>query len=131
MKNKPLEPRLKPYNANLDIWQYMGYSVAKTLHLRPYEVLTTWSACELLIAFGVYMNERNAEKYAEYQSLDPKTKASIKDKPKEYAIKFVTFEQFGELMATQTEEFKQQTQAEVDEERLRVEEFMKGLDMNV
>lgn len=99
----------------------MAYTVAKTLHIRPKEVLVDWSCEEVLVTFGVYMNDLAYEKYSEYQSLDSKTKGKI-PAPPEYAIKFITLDQLEELNAPLSEEEQQR-----EEEQLRMAEaFMKG-----
>lgn len=41
----------------------MAYFVAKTLHLRPWIVLTEWTCEELLVAYGVYANQQSKESY--------------------------------------------------------------------
>ncbi len=38
----------------------MAYFVAKELHLRPLEILTTWSCEELLVAYGNYANSKTS-----------------------------------------------------------------------
>lgn len=87
------------FNPAFDIWHYMSYTVAKTLHFRPLEILTQWSCEEVLISFGVYMNELMSAKHSEFESLDSQIKSKIpkSDRPSEYAMKFVTFEQLEAL----------------------------------
>lgn len=41
----------------------MAYFVAKTLHLRPWTVLTEWTCEELLVAYGVYADQQSKESY--------------------------------------------------------------------
>lgn len=112
----------KTYNAKLDIWHYMSYSVAKMLHIRPLTILMDWSCEELLISFGVYMNEIMSERYAEYEALDSKAKSKVKVAPTPYAVQFVTFEQLEMLHRPKSAE---ELQSEL-EERLKIEAFMKG-----
>lgn len=100
----------------------MAYEVGKQLDLRPMEIMKTWKCEELLVAFGVYMNERMAAKYAEYKALDSKEKAKIKPAPTEYAVKFITFNQLEEMS-------KPKSAAEIataEAEKLQAEAFLKG-----
>lgn len=99
----------------------MAYTVAKTLHIRPKEVLIDWSCEEVLVTFGVYMNDLAYEKYSEYQGLDTKTKGKV-PAPPEYAIKFITLDQLEELNQPVSEEEKLEEQ----EMLLKAEAFMKG-----
>lgn len=71
----------------------MAYYVAKVLKIRPREILTTWGCEELLVCYGVYVNEQMRENYYEYEALPSDTKRTVKHKPTPYAIKFVTFDQ--------------------------------------
>lgn len=100
----------------------MAYTVAKILHIRPLTVLTEWNCEELLVTFGVYMNELMDEKYAEYQTLDSTAKSKVEIKPKEYALRFVTFEQLEQANKPKSEE----QIAFEEQERLQIEAFMKG-----
>lgn len=47
----------------LGIWHSMAYYVAKTLHIRPYTILTEWTCEELMVAYGVYANQQSKESY--------------------------------------------------------------------
>ena len=100
----------------------MAYVVAEQLHMRPYTVLTTWGCEELLVSFGVYMNERMAESYNDFQQLDSKQKSQVKNKPTEYALRFVTFEQIDELAKPKSED-QQQEEREME---LKMEALLKG-----
>lgn len=66
----------------------MAYYVAEKLHVRPSEILDEWSAPELIVAFGVYMNETSQRQYLEWKQLDAKSKAGI-PVPEEYVVKFI------------------------------------------
>lgn len=41
----------------------MAYSVAKELSLRPMVILTEWTCEELLVAYGVYINQQTKESF--------------------------------------------------------------------
>lgn len=41
----------------------MAYFVAKTLKMRPMDILTGWTCEELLVAYGVYANQKSSEAY--------------------------------------------------------------------
>lgn len=107
----------------------MTYTVAKTLHIRPREILFNWTCEELLVAFGVYVNDIMAQKYAEFESLDSTTKSKIKksDRPQEYAIRFITFDQWEELTRPKSD---QELQAEREEE-MRMKAFLEGAGRNL
>lgn len=60
----------------------MAYYVAKTLHMRPNDILDGWSAPELIVTFGEYANEDAYRNYLEWKGLDSKTRASVKMPPK-------------------------------------------------
>lgn len=81
----------------------MAYFVAKELHLRPLDILTTWNCEELLVAYGYYANQHAAENYA---SISPKERATHKDADghpqpitwlDRWAVLFVTPEQMEEM----------------------------------
>lgn len=46
----------------------MAHFVAKTLHMRPNDILDTWGVPELIVAYGEYMNEIAAKNYAEWEA---------------------------------------------------------------
>lgn len=71
----------------------MAYYVAKVLKLRPLTILTTWGCEELLVCYGVYVNEQMRGNFYEFEALPPESKRKVKHKPTPYAIKFVTFDQ--------------------------------------
>lgn len=71
----------------------MAYRVAKVLHIRPNEILSTWCAPELIVAYGQFENERTYKNYKEWESLDKKMKKSV-ERPQQWAVKFVTTDDF-------------------------------------
>lgn len=100
----------------------MAYEVGKKYSIRPLKVLLEWTCEELLVSFGVLMNEMAHIEYERYKHLDPKVKREIKDVPSEYVFKFITFDQLAESHQTQQE-------VEEDEEELmdaQIQAFMKG-----
>lgn len=62
----------------------MAYFVAKILKKRPQEILTTWTSCELCVAFGVYCNEKTIEAYENWMSSERTGKA-----PDKYGVTFI------------------------------------------
>lgn len=65
----------------------MAHYVAKVLHIRPSEILDTWSAPELYVAFGEYSNEQSAQQYADWKSLDSEARQKV-ERPRKYAVYF-------------------------------------------
>lgn len=65
----------------------MAYFVAKTLHMRPNEILDEWSAQELAVAYGQYTNEISSQNYEQWKSYDSETRSKI-PKPDKYFVKF-------------------------------------------
>ena len=65
----------------------MAHYVAKVLHQRPNDILDTWGVPELIVAFGEYANEQATQNFADWKSLDQKTRATTK-KPSEYIAYF-------------------------------------------
>lgn len=74
--------------ARLDMYSYMAHFVGEKLHIRPGEILDEWCAAELVVTFGVYMNEISQQRYAEWKSLSTNEK-SIIPAPKEYIVRFI------------------------------------------
>lgn len=73
----------------------MAYSVAKELSLRPFEILTTWSCEELLVAYGVYANAHSKEAYDMKSKADRrKEKLSWLDR---WSVPFFTQGQLADL----------------------------------
>lgn len=73
--------------AELNLYSNMAYYVAKTLHMRPNDILDGWSASELIVTFGEYANEDAYRNYQEWKSLDSKTRATVK-MPSKYIVFF-------------------------------------------
>lgn len=74
--------------ASFDLYSMMAHFVGKQLHIRPSEILDTWSVPELIVAFGEYANEIANRNYKEWKSLDPQTRAKT-EKPPKYIVKFI------------------------------------------
>lgn len=75
----------------------MAYFVAKELHMKPSEILTTWNCEELMVAYGYYANIHSNE----YVEMTPK-KEWAKHKPPitwldRWAVLFVDANQMREL----------------------------------
>lgn len=69
----------------------MAHFVGKQLHIRPSEILDTWSVPELIVAYGEYANEIADKNYHEWKSLDVTTRNKTK-KPPKYIVKFIGVE---------------------------------------
>lgn len=67
----------------------MAHYVAKTLHIRPNEILDNWGCAELLVAYGEYMNEQALENYNSWNSVYGPNKGKTPPKPKKYIVEFV------------------------------------------
>ena len=68
--------------AEMSLYTNMAYYVAKTLHMRPNDILDGWTGAELAVTFGEYANEEAYRNYQEWKQLDTKTRATIKMPPK-------------------------------------------------
>lgn len=79
----------------------MAYFVAKTLHLRPMEILTEWSCEELLVAYGYYADQKSAE----YVETVPKKEWAKKGITwlDRWAVLFITQDQAAELTRDEDE----------------------------
>lgn len=88
----------------------MAYFVAKELHLRPLEVLLTWSCEELLVAYGYYADQKSAE----YVETVPKKEWAKKHITwlDRWAVLFITQDQVNEL--TKDEESAQESLKDAD-----------------
>lgn len=91
----------------------MAYFVAKELHMRPTEILNTWTCEELMVAYGEYANHHSNE----YVEMTPK-KEWAKHKPPitwldRWAVLFVDKQQMAEL-AQDREKDKQMAKDEAD-----------------
>lgn len=72
----------------------MAHFVAKELGIRPNTILDEWGVPELIVAYGHYANEITQKNYAEWSSLDAKTRAKEKA-PLKYAVKFYSPERLS------------------------------------
>lgn len=72
----------------MNLYNAMAHFVGKTLHIRPYEILTEWGTPELIVAFGYYADEISLQNYEQYRSLDAKERAKMGD-VKKYKVKFI------------------------------------------
>lgn len=66
----------------------MAHFVAKTLHIRPNDILDTWGVPELIVAYGQYMNEIADENYRTWKAAH-RPKGAETPQPKRYAVKFL------------------------------------------
>lgn len=66
----------------------MAHFVAKTLHIRPNDILDGWCVPELIVAYGEYANEIADKNYREYVStyIEPNKKP---ERPPRYAVRFI------------------------------------------
>lgn len=74
------------------MYSSMAHYVAETLHLRPAEILDTWSVPELLVAFGQYANEVADSNYKQWSNLDTQTKMKT-ERPPRYIVQFIGIEE--------------------------------------
>jgi len=65
----------------------MANYVAKTLYIRPSEILDQWGTPELIVTYGHFANEQARENYEEWKSLDSKQRVKY-PRPQQYAVKF-------------------------------------------
>lgn len=66
----------------------MAHYLSGKLHIRPTEILDTWSVPELLVAYGTFANDDAQKNFSDWKNLDPKERAKI-SRPKEYVVYFV------------------------------------------
>ena len=94
----------------------MAYFVARELHLRPLEILTSWNCEELLVAYGYYANIHSNENYS---MLSPKERSKHKDSEgrpapmtwlDRWAVLFVTPDQMKEIAEDKRTENKDDIQ---------------------
>lgn len=78
----------------------MAHYVAKTLKIRPNEILDHWGVSELIVAYGMYANEKQQKNFMEIKEHN---KVSNKKIPQieEYAVRFYSKE---DLLEKETEE---------------------------
>lgn len=68
----------------------MGMVVAKEFNVRPNEVFGEWESLEVLITFGILLNDVSKENWASYQASKKNAKPII---PKsEFAVTFKTLD---------------------------------------
>lgn len=85
----------KKYFADFDLYTYMAHFVAKTLHIRPNEILDTWGVPELLVAYGQYANELADENYQQWKAVHLPDRETKKP-PKKYAVRFIGLRELEE-----------------------------------
>lgn len=69
----------------------MAYFVARELHIRPYEILTTWTCEELCVAYGEYANIHSSEAYEAQMMHFRKNEKPKRPAPEDkWAVIFVT-----------------------------------------
>lgn len=93
----------------------MAYYLAEKLHLRPLEILQTWNRPELLVGYGLYLNQESQKRYYEYQNLSAEAKKDYKkqnkgQEPEQFALRFLTYEEIAEAQT----KAKALTQEEID-----------------
>lgn len=86
------EQKSETYFAKMNIYNSMAHFVAKTLHLRPLQILTEWGVPELLVAYGHYADEITSRNLEEWKALDAAVRNKTK-RPQEYQVKFYSVEQ--------------------------------------
>lgn len=84
-KDKSVDEHKKDFFAKFNLDNHMAYFVAKTLNMRPGEILDTWSYPELIVAYGHYANEISSKNYEEWKQLDSKSRGKA---PKRYNVRF-------------------------------------------
>ena len=76
----------------------MAYFVARELHIRPYEILTTRTCEELCVAYGEYANIHSNEAYESRMSMFRKNEKPKRPTPDErWAVIFVTREELAQM----------------------------------
>lgn len=73
--------------AEFNLYTLMAHYVGKVLHIRPYEILTTWSVPELIVAYGEYANEVSEQNYEEWTHMDASSRGA---RPEKYIVKFLS-----------------------------------------
>lgn len=87
----PQAPYVKP-SETLEGQQFsdpyigIAYEIAKEYKLRPYDVITTWSTAELIVAYAKVANDNSLEAYLNYKQSQPK--APKQKQPKKQAFFF-------------------------------------------
>lgn len=70
------------------MYDNMAHYMSEKLHIRPSEILDTWSVPELLVAYGTSINNEAQDTFNEWKSLDTKQRSKI-TRPREYVVYFV------------------------------------------
>lgn len=78
------------YDPKFSHWRYMGMIVAKEFKVRPNVVYSEWESLEVLITFGVLMNDISKESWQAQQARKDNYKPPIIES--EYAVTFKTME---------------------------------------
>lgn len=73
----------------------MAHYVAKTLHMRPNDILDNWGVPELIVAYGEYTNESTYKNYLEWKQLSVESRKGI-EKPKQYNVLFYGIDKLGD-----------------------------------
>lgn len=72
----------------------MAYYVGKKLRTRPYEILSKWGVCELVVTFGNYANEDQKKAYDSVNEYNKTAKGKDRiPRISEYAVRFYTNEE--------------------------------------
>ena len=66
----------------------MAHFVGKQLHIRPSEILDTWSVPELIVAYGQYANEIADENFRSWKASTDRRKGTP-PMPKRYVVRFI------------------------------------------
>lgn len=86
----------------------MAHFVAKELKVRPYDILTTWTVEELMVAFGEYANAHALEAWEMMDAKERRKKGKIwTDR---WAVLFVPLE---DALKMQNEDTEQQRVDEI------------------
>ncbi len=76
----------------------MAYYVGKKLHIRPYEILSKWGVCELIVAYGTYANEDQRKAYDSINEYNKTAKGKNRiPRISEYAVRFYTNDEIREV----------------------------------
>lgn len=76
------------FNPDLDMFPSMAQYLGEKLHIRPADILDTWSIPELIVTYGTIANEESKENFARWKELDPKTRVKY-PRPEEYRVYFM------------------------------------------
>lgn len=88
-KSKPSPEYFTEQNAKLSNWRYMAFVVAKEFKTEPNKVLSEWESMEVLVTYGLLMNQVSFENWHAAEMRKPTYK-----EPKllhKYAVPFKTF----------------------------------------